>query len=282
MSETLQRVLKELPAYLSHFVHILTQPSQLVHAHVHGPDTRERVSQSLAFLILSGTVALVLAVIFPEMTHPLQWSMDERGLTAHALATIRLLFELLGLSALAYLAARVVGVQSGFLRFFGLMAAVCGVMLVIQVLASALTNISLADPVTAKGWIQLEKGMAEIRPLLEQEVLCATDPVSGEVRQNRALATQLQTQLSAMQKVYLQATQRPLFQLAAGLQWLAAFALLLWSGWIWLCYLKAHAVSAGKRLLATLLLAVLSSAGMLLYDLVNAGTGMMALYRQCG
>jgi hypothetical protein len=278
----LENVLKELPAYLGKFTRMLTQPSQLVHDHLNTDDPNARLEQSIAFLLLSFSIALVLAVVFPEMTNPVQLVSDEAGMTAHALAAIRVLFELLGLSALAYLAAKVAGVQSGFQRFFGLMCAACGVMLVIQVFAASLTNISLADPVTAKAWIQLEKGMATLKPMIEQSVLCATDASSGEVRPNAALGAQLQTQLTSLQATYVQATDRPLFKLAAGLQLLAGLILLIWSARLWAMYLKGHALSTGKLILATVLLVVFTGAGTLVYELVNAGRTMMDLYRHCG
>lgn len=278
----LDDVLKELPAYLGKFTRLLTQPSQLVHNHLNTDDPNALLEQSIAFLLLSFTIALVLAVVFPEMTNPVQLATDDAGMAAHAFAAIRLLFELLGLSALAYLAAKVAGVQSGFQRFFGLMCAACGVMLVIQVFAASLTNISLADPVTAKAWIQLEKGMAMLKPLVEQNVLCATDASSDEVRPNAALGAQLQTQLTALQAIYMQATDRPLFKLAAGLQLLAGLILLIWSARLWAMYLKGHALSTGKLILATVLLVVFTGAGTLVYELVNAGRTMMDLYRHCG
>ena len=278
----LENVLKELPAYLGKFTRMLTQPSQLVHDHLNTDDPNALLEQSIAFLLLSFSIALVLAVVFPEMTNPVQLVSDEAGMAAHALAAIRVLFELLGLSALAYLAAKVAGVQSGFQRFFGLMCAACGVMLVIQVFAASLTNISLADPVTAKSWIQLEKGMATLKPLIEQGVLCATDASTGEVRPNAALGAQLQTQLTSLQATYLQATDRPLFKLAAGLQLLAGLMLLIWSGRLWLMYLKGHALSTGKLILATVLLVIFTGAGTLVYELVNAGRTMMDVYRHCG
>lgn len=278
----LDDVLKELPTYLGKFTRLLTQPSQLVHDHLNTDDPNALLEQSIAFLLLSFTIALVLAVVFPEMTNPVQLATDEAGMAAHAFAAIRLLFELLGLSALAYLAAKVAGVQSGFQRFFGLMCAACGVMLVIQVFAASLTNISLADPVTAKAWIQLEKGMATLKPSIEQNVLCATDASSGEVRPNAALGAQFQTQLTALQAIYMQATDRPLFKLAAGLQLLAGLILLIWSARLWAMYLKGHALSTGKLILATVLLVVFTGAGTLVYELVNAGRTMMDLYRHCG
>lgn len=281
MSQALESVLKALPAYLSHFCHWLTQPAQLVNAHVKNEDARDRLEQSIAFLLWSLTLALVLAVIFPEMTNPSQHTVEEIGLAADAMVAIKALFELMGLSALAYLAAKLAGVHSGFPRFFGLMCAACGIMLVIQVFASALTNISLVDPVTAKGWIAMEKGMAQLQPLIEQQVLCATHASTGEVQPNPALGIELQRQLSALQSVYLQATDRPLFKLAAGLQLLAMLTLLLWSGRLWLLYLSAHQLSTSRMVWATLMMTVFTGAGMLVYELVNAGSTMMSLYRQC-
>jgi hypothetical protein len=282
MPSILDNVLKELPVYLGNFTHMLTQPKQLVTDHLNAAEPQARLVQSIAFLLLSFTVALVLAVVFPEVTNPVQLVSDEAGMVAHAFAAIRLLFEMLGLSALAYLAAKIAGVQSGFQRFFGLMCAACGVMLVIQVFAAALTNISLADPVTAKAWIQLEKGMVDLKPLLEQGVLCAADAKSGEVSPNAALGTQLQVELAAMQAAYLQATDRPLFKLATGLQLLAWLILLIWSARLWALYLQGHTLSTGKVVLATVLLVVFTGAGTLVYELVNAGRTMMDLYRQCG
>lgn len=282
MSSLIDSVLKELPAYLGHFTQTLTQPQQLVHEHINAADSKARLKESIAFLLLSFSVALVLAVVFPEVTNPVQLVGDEAGMVSHALGAIRLLFEMLGLSALAYLAAKVVGVKSGFQRFFSLMCAACGVMLVVQVFAASLTNISMADPVTAKAWIKLEQGMAELKPMIERGVVCATETKTGDISPNAIQGEQLQVKLAALQAGYQQATDRPLFKLAAVLQGLVLLTLLIWSGWLWILYLQGHALNTWQVVLATILLIVFTSAGMLIYELVNAGRTMMDLYRQCG
>lgn len=281
MQATVENVLKELPAYLGKLTRLLTQPTQLVQAHLDAEDAQRMLEQSIRFLLLSFTIALVLAVIFPEVTHPLQLMANEKSMSAQAMAAIRLLFELLGLAALAYLAARAVGIRSGFQRFFGLMCAASGGVLVVLVFANALTNISMADPVTARAWIQIEQGMASLQPLIEQGALCDTQPERGEIATNPQLAAQVQSKLSALQRTYQRATDRPLFKLASGLQLLALLALLLWSGRVWLSYLKYHQCSTPQQCMATVLLAALSGAGILLYEMVNAGSTMMALYRHC-
>lgn len=287
MLPALEQVLKELPAYLGHFTQMLTQPSQLVSDHLQAADSKAKLEQSIAFLLLSFAIAAVLAVVFPEVTNPVKLVSDDAGMAAHAFAAIRLLFELLGLAGLAYLAAKIAGVGSGFQRFFGLMCAACGVMLVIQVFAAALTNISMADPVTAQGWIQLEKGMAEIKPLIQQGVLChsnakpGTGTGAGITKPDAKLGAELQTRLAALQTVYLQATDRPLFKFAGILQLIALVILLVWSGRIWGMYLNSHALSTTRVVTATLLLVVFTGGGTLVYMMVNAGADMMTLYRQC-
>lgn len=281
MQPTLESVLKELPAYLGNFIQMLTQPAQLVHTHLQASDDNARLEKSIAFLLLSFSISLALAVVFPEVTNPVSLVGGTNGVASHAFAAIRLLFELLGLSALAYLAAKVAGVQSGFSRFFGLMCAATGVMLVVQVFAASLTNISMADPVTAKSWIQLEKGMSSLQPLIEQNILCATNAKTGEVTLDPSLGAQFQSRLETLQTVYLQATDRPLFKLATALQWLAMLVLLVWSGRLWVLYLRGHALGRGQSLLATLLLLVFTGTGSLIYMLVNTGNTMMDLYRHC-
>jgi hypothetical protein len=92
----------------------------------------------------------------------------------------------------------------------------------------------------------------------------------------------LQTQLTSLQATYVQATDRPLFKLAAGLQLLAGLILLIWSGRLWVMYLKGHALSTCKLILATVLLIAFTGAGTLVYELVNAGRTMMDVYRHCG
>ncbi len=281
MQPTLENVVKELPGYLSNITHMLTNPSALVRDHVAADNPKARLEQSIAFLLLSFAIAVVLAVVFPEVTNPVQLVGDEKGMAAHAFAAIRLLFAVLGLAALAYLAVKIAGVQSGFQRFFGLVCAACGVILVIQIFAASLTNISMADPVTAKAWIAMEKGMEKIRPLVEQGVLCSTEAQTGEVLPDLPLATQLKAQLATLQATYERATDRPLYQLATGLQGLAMLLLLIWCGRIWVLYLKSHALSTGKMILATGLLVVFAGAGIVVYELVNTGVAMMSLYRQC-
>ncbi|MFD1122593.1 hypothetical protein ACFQ2T_08785 [Methylophilus flavus] len=281
MQPTLENVVKELPGYLSNFTHMMTNPSALVRDHVAADNPKARLEQSITFLFLSFAIAVVLAVVFPEVTNPVQLVGDEKGLAAHAFAAIRLLFELLGLATLAYLAVKITGVQSGFQRFFGLICAACGLILVIQIFAASLTNISMADPVTAKAWIAMEKGMEKLRPLIEQGVLCSTDAHTGEVNADHQLASLFKTQLAALQVTYERATDRPLYQLATGLQGLAMLVLLIWCGRVWFLYLKSHALSTGKMILATGLLVVFAGAGMLVYELVNTGVAMMSLYRQC-
>lgn len=281
MQPTVENVVKELPVYLSKLTHMLTQPAALVSEYVTAEHPQAKLAQSISFLLLSFAIAVVLAVVFPEVTNPVQLSTDEKGMTAHALAGIRLLFGLLGLAALAYVAARLAGVQTGFQRFFGLICAACGVILVIQVFAASLTNISMVDPVTAKSWIALEKSQQKVRLLIEQRVLCPSNTNTGNIPTDPALATQLRSQLAEAQVTYARATDRPLYQLAMGLQWVAFMGLLVWAGRLWFVYLSSHALSAGKMILATGLLVAFSAAGMMVYELVNAGVAAMALYRNC-
>lgn len=281
MQPTLENVVKELPGYLSNFIHMLTNPSQLVREYLTADNPQAKLEQSITFLLLSFAIAVVLAVVFPEVTNPVHLLGDEKSMAAHASAAIRLLFALLGLATLAYLAVKVAGVQSGFQRFFGLVCAVCGVILVIQIFAASLTNISMADPVTAKAWLAMEKGVEKARPLIEQGVLCSTDAHSGEVTPDLALASQLQAQLATLQATYERATDRPLYQLATGLQGLAMLVVLIWCIRIWVLYLKSHALSTGKVIFATGLLVVFTGAGILLYELANTGVAMVTLYRKC-
>lgn len=281
MQPTLENVLKELPGYLSKAIHMLTRPSDLVQEHVMADNPQAKLEQSIAFLLLSFAIALVLTVVFPEVTNPVQLVNGEKGMAAHAFAAIRLLFGLLGLAMLTYLAARITGVQDGFVRFFGLVCAVCGVVLVIQVFAASLTNISMADPVTARSWIAMEKGMQKIRLLIEQGVLCASDMHTGNVSPNKELASEFKTRLAGLQATYVQATDRPLYQLAATLQSLAMLALLIWAGRIWVVYLKSYSLSTGRIILTTGLGVVFAGAGMVVYEFVNSGAEMMSMYRYC-
>lgn len=282
MLPKIEEVLKELPAYLGHFTHMLTQPTQLVTDHLQATEPKSKLEQSIAFLLLSLVIAAILAFVFPEVTNPLKLISDETGMVAHALTAIRLLFILLGLAGLAYLAARIAGVRSGFQRFFGLTCAATGIILVLQVFAASLTNISMADPVTAKGWIAMEKGMAELKPLIQQGVLCQTQDSRGEITPDSKLGKELQIRLAALQNIYQQATDRPLFKLSVGLQWLALAVLMVWSASLWGTYLNSHTLTTGKSVLATGLLVVFTGAGGLLYMLVTTGADIMALYRQCG
>ncbi|MDP8566343.1 hypothetical protein [Methylophilus aquaticus] len=280
MQPTVENVLKELPAYLSQFTRILTAPKQLLHQHLQAEDSAVLFEKAIAFFMLSFIIALVLAVVFPEVTNPVSLSADAASMTTHAMAAIRLLFELLGLGAIAYLSARLVGVHTGFMRFFGLMSAAVGVVLVLQVFASALTNISMADPVTAKSWIQLEKISQTMKANVAQQ-LCMTDPDTGEIKPDPAMQT-TQTRIKAQsQSLYLKASQRPLFKLAAALQFVVTLVILIWLARVWWLYLQYHRLSLAKGWLATVLLLVFGGAGWMLLGLVDAGTTMMGLYRNC-
>ena len=147
-----------------------------------------------------------------------------------------------------------------------------------MVFADAITNIAMTDPVVAKAWIQLQQQASAMQPLLQQ-MLCHTDVNSGELLLQSSDA--MQALVSDGQQLYDKVSQRPLFIIGNIVQALIYLVLLVWLSIAWQAYGKASNISTGKILLAALISGALSFALQLVLTLIQSGSEMMTLYRNC-
>lgn len=279
MKSYIERVIAEIPLFFSHFSQCLFRPRHFIQQQQAIAEQPDAVSKGVEFLILSFLIALFISQVLPEATNPVSLPADDAAFTQLASRALFDLFLLFFAAAIAFGCLRMVGVASSFFSFFRLFAFFCGISMVLLVFANALTNIGMIDPVVAKSWIQLEQSAQALKPAMEQ-LMCHTD-ADGELIADPALGEQLQQQLTQAQTLYLQATERTLFLLGAGLQAVIQLILACWLFIAWFAYGKQQQLSNGKIVFSALLSLGLIYFASLLLSLMQTGSQMMAIYRNC-
>ena len=279
MKSYIERVIAEIPLFFSHFSQCLFRPRHFIQQQQAIAEQPDAVSKGVEFLILSFLIALFISQVLPEATNPVSLPTDDAAFTQLASRALFDLFLLFFAAAIAFGCLRMVGVASSFFSFFRLFAFFCGISMVLLVFANALTNIGMIDPVVAKSWIQLEQSAQALKPAMEQ-LMCHTD-ADGELIADPALGEQLQQQLTQAQTLYLQATERTLFLLGAGLQAVIQLILACWLFIAWFAYGKQQQLSNGKIVFSALLSLTLIYAASMLLNLMQTGSQMMAIYRNC-
>ncbi|NRQ43570.1 hypothetical protein HRH59_13535 [Rheinheimera sp. YQF-2] len=279
MKSYIERVIAEIPLFFSHFSQCLFRPRHFIQQQQAIAEQPDAVSKGVEFLILSFLIALFISQVLPEATNPVSLPADDAAFTQLTSRALFDLFLLFFAAAIAFGCLRMVGVASSFFSFFRLFAFFCGISMVLLVFANALTNIGMIDPVVAKSWIQLEQSAQALKPAMEQ-LMCHTD-ADGELIADPALGEQLQQQLTQAQTLYLQATERTLFLLGAGLQAVIQLILACWLFIAWFAYGKQQQLNSGKIVFSALLSLGLIYFASLLLSLMQTGSQMMAIYRSC-
>ena len=279
MKSYIERVIAEIPLFFSHFSQCLFRPKLFIQQQLAIAEQPDAVSKGVEFLILSFLIALFISQVLPEAVNPVSLPADDAAFTQLA---SRALFDLLLLffaAAIAFGCLRIVGVAGSFFAFFRLFAFFCGISMVLLVFANALTNIGMIDPVVAKSWIQLEQSAYALQITTEQ-LLCNTD-AGGELVANPQSSDALQQQLTRAQSLYQQATERTLFLLGVGLQAVVKLILACWLFIAWFAYGKQQQLSNVKTMFSALLSLGLIYAVSILLSLMQTGSQIMAIYRNC-
>jgi hypothetical protein len=279
MKSYMERVIAEIPQFMTHFSQCLFRPRQFLQEQLALDANADQVSKGVEFLMLSFLIALFIGQVLPEAVNPMTLPADDGAFVQMASQALFSLFMLFFSAAIAFGCLRLQGVGGSFFSVFRIFAFFCGVALVLMVFANALTNIIFLDPVIAKSWIKLEQIGAQMQAMTEQ-MLCNTDD-AGEVANDPKLGKQFQEQLLAGATIYAKATARPLFILGSGLQGLVYLAMAVWLLAVWFAYGKHHGLSAARTIGAAVLCLVLISGANLLVSMMQTGGQMLALYRAC-
>jgi hypothetical protein len=287
MKQYLDRVVAELPQFISTFVHCLSQPRRFLAAQLESLAAGQATSESLvekgvAFLVTSFLMAFLLSLALPEVTDPLSLPSDDAAVVRLGSETLRALFLFMAGFAIAYGVLRRFGAQTTFSAAFGLACYFCGVTLVLWVAASATSNIAMADPFTAQAWISLEKSAETLTPDLVQ-LMSLLDPRTGELPAGVALPAgtgpEAVAKLLELQGLMAESATRPLSLVAAGVQAAVTSAIFLWLLVAWFAFGAQQGISRFRVALASLLAGLGLGTGLLLYVLITAGATVMSLYR---
>ncbi len=282
MKSYIERVIAEIPQFFSHFSQCLFRPRRFIQAELARAEQPDAISKGVEFLILSFLIALFISQVLPEATNPLaQLPQDDAAFIRLAGNALFDLFMLFFAAAICFGCWRMAGLRSSFWQFFPLFAFFAGVTLVLLVFANALTNIGFIDPYVARNHIALEQFATEFRSLTEQ-ILCFTDPLTGELDQSKLSISARQMQaVNDMQQLYSAVAQRPLAQLGLALQLLVALAVVLWLVLAWFAYGAALMLGRGHIIMALLLSTLLLFVAGFMVELMQTGSDMLALYRAC-
>ena len=279
MKSYIERVIAEVPLFLSHFSQCLFRPRHFIREYLAGEAKADEVSKGVEFLILSFTISLIIGQVLPEATAPKGLPADDAAFGSVTSTPLFDLFLLFFAAATTFACLRMVGAAGSFFAFFRLFAFFCGTTLVLLVFANALTNIAMVDPVVAKNWIQLEKRTLATKAITE-ELLCNTDSAGGLIK-DTIRTTQLEQQLLQSKVLYEQATARPLFMLGSGLQALVGLMVTGWLAIAWFSYGRQQQLGRGKIVLSGLLSLGLVYGASLLLSLIRVGAEMMTIQRGC-
>lgn len=287
MKQYLERVVSELPQFLSTFVHCLSQPRRFLADRLESVAAGKTSSESLtekgvAFLVTAFLMAFLLSLALPEVTDPLSLPSDDAAVIRLGSEALRALFLFMAGFAIAHGVLRRFGAQTTFSAAFGLACYFCGVTLVLEVAASATSNIAMADPFTARAWITLEQSRETLTPELLQ-LMTLLDPQTGQLPAGVALPAgtgpEAVAKLLELQGLLAESAARPLSLVAAGVQVAMSAAIFLWLLVAWFAFGGLQGISRWRVAAASLLAGLGLGTGLLLYVLVTAGATVMNLYR---
>lgn len=291
MKAYLERVVADLPAFLSTFTACLSRPRKFLISHLasdgaairdDGAASDKLTEKGVAFLITAFLISFFLSIALPEVTNPLTLPSDDAAFIRHGTNALLSLFLFLAGVAIAHGVLRLFGATIPFSAAFGVACYFCGVALILGVGAAAMTNIAMVDPFIARSWIQLEQASQALGPYLVQ-LLHDMDPVTGNLREGASIPKSLSPDVGAsflgLQQLFVQVESRPLFRLAFGMQTAVKAVILLWLLIAWFSYCRIQALPSYKIVLATLVSGAALGIGQLLYMFITTAPTVMQLYR---
>ena len=284
MKGYLDKVFKELPNYLAHFTSCLVKPRHFIETRLASEDHQKAVEEGVSFLILSFIIAMLLSAVLPDASDPMKVPSSDSALVEWGSNTLFNIFMVLAGSAVAYFAWKFVGAEPAFQRFFGFVSFFCGVALVLNVFASATTNLAMLDPVVGKAWVKLERSAKEMKPKMA-EMLCAADERTGELNVDNASLSFDKDKLVKQQEQALElfnhALGRPIFKWVLGINLLVMLVLIGWLTMAWFAYGRIQNVATAKIIGAAITTIAILYIGDLLIGMMKTGAETMAMYRNC-
>ncbi len=279
MKDYVNRVVAELPHFMTHFSQTLFRPRRFINEQVQIAAQPDAVGKGVDFLIISFLIGLFISQVLPEATTIDRFAAEGPGYVKLVSTAVHDLFMLFFCAAISFASLRLFGVAGSFFAFFRIFAFFAGTVIVLMVFGDALTNIAVLDPVVGKGWIALERNAAATKPLIEQ-ALCATD-ANGEIKPDPALAARMAPLLAQGQAIFAQISARPLFVLATRLQTGVAIVILGWLLIAWVAYGRSQQLGLARIIASAAISVALIFVGSQLLTLVTAGNDMMSVYRAC-
>ncbi len=279
MVSYLQKIISEVPAYLSQFVSCLMHPKIFIAKQLEVENQTSMLEKSVSFLILSFLISLFLSVALPEVTSPIQLPSNDTEFIRKGSGALLQLFYLLGACCIAIGLLRSFGIKASTNGFMALVFYFCGASLVLLVFANAISSIAMADPFFAKSWVTLENLANTMHPQLTH-LLCTIDTQTGELPAG-SNPIELLPDFDKYQEIYNQATQRTLYKIAIGIQIAIAFAVIIWLFIAWVTYTKTIGADLAKSLTAAFITFVIVIGLALIVELIAAGSMMADIYRSC-
>lgn len=280
MKSYFEKVISELPGYLSQFIACLLRPKQCVADKIAASDTATAFEKSVAFIITSFLISLFLSYALPEVTSPLQLlPANENEFLRTGTNALLMLFYLVGACAIAVGFLKLFGKSTDHHIFFTLVFYFCGCSLVLLVFANAISNIAMADPFFAKAWIESEKFAKGLMPQVQSQ-LCSIDLKAGDFSTVKN-AMEISPDFKNQQDIYLTAMQRTLPRIAFGLQALVALITVIWLLKAWFSYTSAIGLTNAKSFLIIVLTALTLFVVSLILSLINAGILVSSIMRSC-
>ncbi|GGY81810.1 hypothetical protein GCM10011613_28140 [Cellvibrio zantedeschiae] len=280
MKSYLEKVITELPGYLSQFISCLLHPKRFVTEKLAATDASPAFEKSVAFIVTSFLISLFLSYALPEVTSPLKvLPANENEFIRTGSEALLMLFYLVGACAIAMGFLKLFGKLADPHIFFTLVFYFCGCSLVLLVFANAISNIAMADPFFAKAWIESEKFTKAFMPQIHSQ-FCSIDLKTGNFSAVQDVVEK-SPEFKSQQEIYLAAMQRTLPKIAFVMQAFVALVALLWLLKAWFSYTTAAGVGTGKSIAIIVLTAVAVFVVSLLVSMINAGILVSSIMRNC-
>lgn len=280
MKSYFEKVVTELPGYLSQFIACLLQPKKCVKDKMTATDVSSSFEKSVAFIITSFLISLFLSYALPEVTSPLQLlPSNENEFLRTGSDALLMLFYLVGACVIAMLFLKPFGKSVDPHVFFTLVFYFCGCSLVLLVFANALSNIAMADPFFAKAWIESEKFTKGLTPLIHSQ-LCSVDLKTGDFSTVKG-AIEISPDFKSQQDIYLAAMQRTLPRIAFVTQALVALITVIWLLKAWFSYTSEIGLTNVKSFFIIVITSVTLFVLSLVLSLINAGMVVSNIMRNC-
>lgn len=247
MKDYLEKLLSELPAYMSIFSVGLVQPAKMINELSASENDSDLASRGLRFFIFSSLIVLLITYALPE--YAAQQIIPSTDSEIFGVMS-NLVIEVVTVTAtciVIWMAFKVVGHTVDVRRFVGLYTHFAGIALVVMALVHGVTGIAKIDPSVARSHAEAEAAMIavmpyqgrfmEIRDSLEAGIpLSQSDSVTQVLRASWDRASKARTSLES----------NPVYVLVITIVFLLSLLVDCWLVVVGYAYAKRNAVSAGR------------------------------------